>query len=492
MAQPLPDHDTFVPAIRPPAEPSFATPTATMLALTLLSAVVIGGAAAISPLFGVVGVLGIAATLALAQRPQLSIYLMVTVAPASAGLHRGLLIPGFRISEVTIVGLATLVLLFAPRTQTLTWTRVEKLLLLYAVSTVTLGGLDLATRHAPLNATELGTLLGPFQFMLMLRAITVALTEDRHRIRAAHCLLAAATVVGVVSLAQFGNVGPTRSVLSTLTASDLYSTSLNEGAGRVTGPFTIWHDLAGFLMPSVLLSYALFLCSRSWRARLPYGTVLVITGAALLSTATAGPTIATVLGCLYISWKRRVLHVVLAAAIPVALVVAIAFGSVFSGRAEHQLSHSSSTYQLPFVPQTISYRYGVFEEQSAPALKGRWTTGYGPDLPPQLALGNFAYTESAYVSILLRGGVLLLAVFLLLLLAVARMAKKAQNAARDDFQWSIATVVFAMSISYLFLQLIETYLLDSGPPDAYWAFVGILLSVVARSDPKTGNSLPEP
>jgi hypothetical protein len=493
MAHALPDPAAQSQRVAFPAMVGLRRPVATMLVLTLLSAVAVGAAVAVKPIAGVLGVVAVAGALALAYRPRLAVYLMVTVAPACAGFKRGLLVPGLRVSEFTVAGLAMLVLVFAPRTRVLAWTRVEIVLLVYAVLTAALGGLDLALRHAPLNGTELGTLLGPFQFMLLLRAVVVALDRERDRIRAAHLMLAAATVVGFVSLAQFGNVGPTRSVLTTLTGSSLYSTTLGEGAGRVTGPFNIWHELAGFLMPSVVLSMALLLGARSPAARMRYGIALAVTGGALLSTAAIGPLSATALACLYISWKRGVLHVVLAATVPVVLIVALAFGGTFSGRAKQQYSTSANTYRIPLVPQTIAYRYAIFREQSAPALAGHWASGFGPDLPPQLALGNFPFAETTYVTLVLRGGVPLLAVFLILMLLVGRAARRAQRSARSYFQWSVATVVFTTTVSYALLQLIESYLLDSGPPHAYWAFVGLMLAAgTVKSRPLMDKATSEP
>jgi len=467
----------------PALAPALRRPTATIVAITVAGASAVGGAVALQPLAGLLGVVAIAAALALVQRPHVAVYLMVTLAPATAGLSRGLLVPGLRVSEVLIAGLATLVLLFAPRARPLPWTRVELLLLAYAALTAGLGGLDLALRHAPLTGSELGALLGPFQFVLLLRATVVALPRERQRLRAAQLLLGAATVVCLTGLMQLANVGPTRSVLSHLTGSHLYSASVSEGVPRVTGPFNFWHELDGFLMPSLLLAFALLLGARTPRARLGYAVVLAVTGTTLLATATVGPLVATVLACLYVAWKRGVLHVVLAAAIPVVLIAAIALGGTLTGRAKQQYTASASSYRLPLVPETLSFRYAVFREQSAPALRGRWATGYGPDLPPEFALGNFPYTETVYVTMLLRGGVPLLTVFVLLLLVTARAARRAQHSARTDLQWSIATVVLAMTSAYILLQLIESYLLDSGPPHTYWSFVALMLGAGAgRAD----------
>lgn len=480
------------PARHADRETGLRHPTATMLALFVLSGVFVGTAVAISPAAGCAGLVAVAAGLALVRRPRLSVYLMVLIAPACAGLERGLVVPGLRVSEVAIAGLGLLVLVFAPRGKAPAWTVVEILVLAYASFTALLGGLDLALRHAPIDSTEIGTLLGPFQFVLLLRATVVTLTLERYRVRAANLMLIAATVVGLIALAQAGNLGPTRSVLSTLTGSSLYSSSLGEGVGRVTGPFNIWHELAGFLMPSVLLSFALLLGASVKAARLRYAVALAVTGAALLSTAAVGALLATGISCLYVAWRRGVLRVALAVALPIVLIAAIGFGGTLGGRAQQQYSHSAESYRLPLVPQTLSYRYAIFEEQSAPALTGHWATGFGPDLPPKLELGNFPYAETTYVTLLLRGGAPLLAVFLVLLFVVAGVSRKAMRAARTEFQWSVAVVVFAMTVSYVFLQLIESYLLDSGPPHAFWAFVGLMLAGMSvRPETEPVESRPE-
>jgi hypothetical protein len=469
------------PLARPSGPPSLRRPVLTMLALVLLSAAAIGIAVALSPALGVVAVAVVAAALVLAQRPELTVYLLVLVAPACAGLQRGLLVPGLRVSEAAIVGLGALVLIFAPRVRRPAWSGVEYALLAYAAFTVALGGYDLVIRHAALDFEELGTLLGPLQFVVLLRAVVVAMGREEHRVRAAQVMLGAAAVVGLVALAQAADLGPTRSVLTTLTGGSLYSKSLGLGVGRITGPFNIWHELAGFLMPSILLSLSLALGGGSKSLRVRYGLVCVVTTMALISTAAAGILIATTLGAIYIFWKRRVLHIALSLAVPVVLVAAIAFGGILGHRAEQQyVTPSATAYQIPYAPQSVSYRYSLFREQNAPALSGRWATGFGPDLPPQLSLSSFPYSETAYVSVLLRGGVVLLVLFLLMIVVVLRASRRAQREAETDLQWSVATAVWMTTIGYIFLQLIESYLLDAGPPHAFWAYVGLMLAAVGN------------
>ena len=126
--------------------------------------------------------------------------------------------------------------------------------------------------------------------------------------------------------------------------------------------------------------------------------------------------------------------------------------------------------------------------KNSPTL--RWATGFGPDLPPRLALATFPYTETNYVSLLMRGGVPLLVVFVLLMLVVLRTARVAQRSAATDFQWCIATVVLVTTLGYFPLLLIESYLLDDGPPHAYWALVGLMLAAAGRRAGQPSRTVP--
>jgi hypothetical protein len=463
-------------------------PRLTMLLLVLVAAPVIGVAAALKPLLGLAAVAALAATLVLAQRPDLAVFTMVTVAPAAAGLQRGLLVPGLRVSEASIVGLGALVLVFSSRERRPAWTAVEWLLLAYALLTIAFGGLDMALRRASLEFEDIGTMLGPMQFVILLRAVVVAMGEERNRQRAVHFMLGAAAFVALVSLAQAANLGPTRSILTTLTGGSLYDKSLGLGVGRITGPFNIWHELAGFLMPSILVSLSLMIGAEDVRRRLRYGLVFSLTVLALISTAAAGVLIATSIGALYICWRRRVLYAALAFAVPVVVIALVAFGSILGNRAQQQyVTPSATAYRIPYAPQSVSYRYSLFRVQNAPALTGHWATGYGPDLPPQLALGNFPYSETAYVSLLFRGGFPLLFVFLALLGCLIVTARRCQRRARDELQWTLATTVLVVTVSYVLLQLIESYLLDSGPPHIFWAYVGLMLAGARASLSPSGS-----
>jgi hypothetical protein len=471
-----------------PAGDQLRHPVPTIGLLALGSAAAVGVATALNPVLGLFAVIAVGLALVFSARAELAVYVLVVVAPACAGLHRGLLVPGLRISEAAIAGIGILVLVFAARMPRPAWSRVEILLLAYAAATVCLGGFDLAQRHAPLTTEDLGTLLGPLQFILLLRAVVVSLPQERQRLVAARLLLGAATLIALIALAQYANFGPVRHVLAQLTGGSLYTSTLEGGAPRVTGPFNIWHELAGFLMPSILLALALAIDEDAGLWRFFYGAAFVLCLMALVTTAVVGILLIVTVSCFYVAWRTGVLHVALLIAVPVVLTVAILVGTSLSIRAEQQLVPTTTTYRVPYAPQTISYRYSLFREQSAPALAGHWVTGYGPDLPPRLALSNFPFAETTYISLLLRGGIPLLTIFLLMTIAVLLAAREAQRAATSHLEWSIATVVLASTVGYLLVQLIESYMIDSGPAHSYWVFVGLMLAAVAAGAKGTHGS----
>ena len=72
--------------------------------------------AALSPAIGVAAVAAVGAGVAILNRPILGAYVLVACAPTLSGLQRGLPVPGFRLSEVIIVGIAAVVLISARET----------------------------------------------------------------------------------------------------------------------------------------------------------------------------------------------------------------------------------------------------------------------------------------------------------------------------------------------------------------------------------------
>jgi hypothetical protein len=143
------------------------------------------------------------------------------------------------------------------------------------------------------------------------------------------------------------------------------------------------------------------------------------------------------------------------------------------------------------LPNTVAYRYEVWTQQYVPALHGRWAAGWGPcctgatDLPPDLA---WHYTESAYITVLLRGGLLLLASFGLLMWALgSRALRAARELGPECEQRAYGRTLLLIVLLLVPMHWIEPYFIDNGLPQLVWG----LAAVIAATGPRLGASRPE-
>lgn len=460
----------------------FRHPNATVGAAGLAAAAVVGAAAALGPAVGAATLVAVALGLVVLWRPDVGALVLVALVPAISGLARGLVVPGLRLSEVLIAGMSALILWRAGARRRVPWGVFDWLALAYLVATAALGAFDLLQRGGPFTIDTVGTLIGPLQFLLLYRAVRTALPSPEQRRAALALLLVASVPVSVLALLQQFDVAGARQLVTTLTGTDIYATTVQNvfgvetPAARATGPFPHWHDLAGYLLVVVVLSFGL-LVEGSGRVlpRPALVAILAIAGVALVQTASAAPIIGACAGVLAIAlWARR-RPAVLGWTMLAAVFAAIAFAPLLESRIQQQLAAAPGT-QPSLVPQTLQYRYGVWQ-QFVPVLHDRLLTGYGPDLPPGL---SFPHAESLYVELLLRGGVPLLAVYAALTWALAAGALRTTRHADPDAR-VVGRVVLVVVCLLVLIHLISTYFLDSGPPHLLWALAGLLAWPAAGS-----------
>jgi hypothetical protein len=121
------------------------------------------------------------------------------------------------------------------------------------------------------------------------------------------------------------------------------------------------------------------------------------------------------------------------------------------------------------IPNTIADRVGNWTNQYLPALSGRWTTGFGPDIPPN---ATWKYTDSVYVTLVLRGGLLLFGVYVALMdgfLSVARRVRESGAEARAS-----AAALGVLVVLLVPLQTIATYFTTSGLPEVIWTLAALV------------------
>lgn len=456
-------------------------PKLTVGVLAAGGTLVVGAGTGLGPVDGVVALIAVVLGLVVLERPAVGALTLAAVTPAVAGLRRGLPVPGLRLSEILIVGLATLVIVSADRTRQRPWRLFDWLALGYAALTLGLAGGDLLVSGRPSGNETLGTLVGPFQYLLLYRAVLVGLpTADGRRRALRWMLLASVPISGLAILQEFHLLG-VRSLIPHLTGVNIDTTFGTEDSGRrATSLFPHWQVLAGYELWIGLLAVALALDPRQRVVRRPtLLTVLALCVGAVLSTVTFSVMLALVAGGLVLGvFARRGGRVAagLLAAVAIALLV---FAPALEIRYHQQFVESPGVSRPAFVPQTVAYRYHVWTSEYVPVLSRRWLTGYGPDLPPSSA--SFPYTESLYVTLMLRGGLPLLAVYLALMAALFAIGIEMRHAA-DPVLRATARVAVVGIVLLVPMHTIESYFVNGGMGQLFWITAALLIGGAARSE----------
>jgi hypothetical protein len=240
----------------------------------------------------------------------------------------------------------------------------------------------------------------------------------------------------------------------------------------VTGPFPLWHNLAGYLF-MVLLTIAALMIRRvsNVLSRPVLIAIAAVDAVALLETLSIAPIAGVIVGIAIIGIWHRGVGRVMVALVAVLVIGLLVFGGRIDARYASEFNQSPGEARSALVPQTVQYRYDLWTNQLLPLLKGHVATGYGPDLPAQLQ--NFPFTESLYINLLYRGGVILLVVWIALFIAMALAAVKASRD-RDPLQQALGAALVAAIVCLIFMQALESDFTDDGMPQVLWMLLGLL------------------
>jgi O-antigen ligase len=282
--------------------------------------------------------------------------------------------------------------------------------------------------------------------------------------------------VSPLSLPQFagiGGVGPTLDGLTGAGGLALHSDEVGI-VHRTTGLFPHWQMLAGYLFVIVVAGLAALLSPG--RGPLPSAATAAIALLALAAMVSTGTFVTAfgVIGAAFAlgAWYGRLGRVVAGLGAVAAGALAL-FGSLIAERVAFSFDTAPGADRPAFVPQSIDYRLDLWTEELLPAIAGRWLTGWGPDLPSNL---SFEYTESMYLTLLFRGGIPLLLVYGVLMLALAgaawRLAAGGGRALDVLLGRTVVTLVALLAV----LHLLEPYFVTSGLPHLIWILAALVMS----------------
>jgi O-Antigen ligase len=462
--------------------------------LALLSAAAIGVGTGLDAKLGAAALVAVVAGLTVLLRPAVAVLTVVAVAPVVCALKRGLIVPGLRPSEVLIAGVAAPVLLFAGSRVPIRWRLLDTMALAYVVATFVLGAGDMLARGTAFTAELSGQLIGPLQFFLLYRIVVVALDTPELRRRAVRLLLLGSIPVSITALLQFFNVGSARVFIKT-TVNSVATEGVrfsSDGLPRATGIMDHWHSLGGYMQVIILLCAALLLNPQQRvMSRRSLSIVLAFAVVGLTLTLTLGPIIGTICGSIWLGVASGRSRKVIAWLAVGALLIVGLLGPFLAVRLDQQfqsrVGQANGAEGPSFLPQTIRYRIEVWREQYLPLVASNLLTGYGPGLPPYI---NWRYTETLYVTLLLKGGLPLLAVYVGLMYAgwlLARWLASSPVASSEDR--SIARVVLIVILVLIPMHFINPYFANTGLAHPLWILFGLVGAVAGRLEGGPGQTV---
>lgn len=467
------------PAVRQPKLNSLSP--AWLGILSIVAIVVVAAGASQGAAAGVVALVGVAAMLYLASHPVVLTLMAVAVVPVTSGLARGLPIPGVRLSEALVVFAAFVVILVqGKRLPGPRWTSVDKFALAYCFGALIFGVVDLALHQVTVAGDDLQTMLGPIQFFLIYRTMAAGLVTHRSRILAIRLILLMSIPVSAIAIAQQFLGQPVTNVLVSMTGTTVFNTPGFEPVFRATSVFPIWHALAGYILVVILLSAGLLL-TRDREVLPVWGHfVVLVTGSfALLFSLTTTVIVGAVIGILIMGAMTGRLARVLTWCVVLGGGAVLLFYPLIASRIASQAIATADTPGdgTSFLPQTLQYRFGVWTDQYFPALNGSWLTGYGPAEPPGI---DWHHTESGFITILLRGGLMYLILTAILITLVALHARNRLATARSTSEGGLAAAIFALAVVFPIINLVFPYVTASGLPQPLWMLWGILAASEVR------------
>ena len=433
----------------------------------------VAGGAAYGPIYGVAGLAAVVVGLFLLRRPDIAAIAALSLSPALSGLRRGLPIPGVRISELLVVAAAVIVLVLGNRKRP-RWNTFDWLFLAYALGNLLFGLVDSSLHGIAITSDVFSVLVGPFQFLLIFRVARTALTKESDRQRAMRWMICASIPVSLLAVGQRFGGSSVVNFLSNVTASDNYQFNATYFSARVTGPFSHWHLLGGYLLVIILMSTALMMENRRNRvlALKWLVPIMLLNLLAVMLTLTITIILGVIGGMVVVALMTGRAGRYLGYLAITLGVAAFAASPLVAGRITDQFASNAANGGSPYIPQTLSYRIAIWTQQYGPALHGRWVAGYGPSIPPEV---TWKYTESLYITLVLRGGIPLLLLFLAFQGSMYFAARK-QLKAPSPTQQAAARVVAAVAIVLVPMHAIFPYFSSVGLPHLIAGLAGLMLA----------------
>jgi hypothetical protein len=398
---------------------------------------------------------------------------LVGLVPVTSGLARGIPLPGLRLSEVLTVGIAVCLLLFADAKRDARWRLLDTAAIVFVLAHFSLSLIAAYADSRALSGEDLNILVGPLQFYLYYRALALTLTTPRLRGLALVVLLGASIPVSISVLAQQVLPG-VDAALHSLTGY-VRDADTSTTLSRATGPFAHFQVLSAYLTAMILIAVSTLLYGREIPRSRPIAiAALGLAIVALVQTVTLTSMIGALVGSLALVASHPQRWRMLAAVAATVTLLAVAFAPLLATRIDEQtatVTSNRASARNPLVPQSVAFRYDIWTKDSLPAIREHLLLGTGPTIPDSV---GWRSTESMYITLLFRGGVVLLAVWLALMAAFIHAGRRRFDSP-DVAQRVAGRALVTLVAVLLVMQLIQPYLTYGGVSHVVWLLAAMVV-----------------
>lgn len=444
----------------------------------VLCGLVIGGISMVSPVLGLIAVVGVGFAVLALLRPVALGYLMIVVIALTGGAQRDRFIPVLTPNEIGLVltvGLLVPALFLARRRRNDDVRLVGLAFVILVIGTVAIPVADFSLRRIPLDLDNAFKLVGPIQYFLLFWSFTMLARDEGDKRRLTLFMLSGGTVVALIGLLQAARIGFVVNLLNNYFSSVHVEDSLDAEAGRITSVIGAWNALGMFMMTCIVLAWATLPGMKTVRDRAIVFTSLVVCAVTLIGSGSFSGIFGAALGLLLVSYFtgriQRMIPLAVGGGLAIAAVLVVGQSfllPVVQARLEFQFGESGD-----LVPRTLSTRFDIWRDVFATPIRQHFPRAVHPNVPASYA---WLWEESQYVMLLFRTGLAGLAAHLIwvgLIVTWLRRRLRQIDGLNKMYAACALTIMIVMSIGG-FTNAVFNY---SGSIDYMW----ILFAFVASS-----------
>lgn len=436
----------------------------------ILIGIAIGAVSLFSPWLGLAAVVGVIIAVASLSRPVILAYIMVAATVLASGMPRDELVPLFRPNEALLAlsfGLVIPTLLFASRRARSSLRLVDLAMALFVLGMTVLPAMVYVLRGVPLVADDVMNLVAPVQYFMLYLIFKYALSTEQERRNIIYAMLIGGSVVAIFGLLQAADVPFVVDFLQRWYPSSHLRQA--EEYGRVTSIVAGWNVFGILMMICLLLVRSLYTTGmrHSRVAKIIIWSSAALCAAALLASGSFAGLLGLGIGLIVIGrFDGQNIQRLLLIGILLAF-AAFLLQPILEDRLAFQYREGNS-----IIPQTLLYRFELWETIFIPAIKKYGLYGLQPNFAEAF---DWGYAESQYFYLLLRSGLLSLLGHLawasLLLIWLYRRIRDSEG-----FRMSMALATFSVLVVLSIAGVTNSVFTFSGAVDYLWILLGVVAS----------------